>query len=216
MTEKTAWSKGGKPATKSDFKASEVVYVVPRLLPGGGIMATAVSDTTQSAAHLKERAKYTVSGTLTAVDLPNRKIALKSVSSDLRDITLAEDCEARVSGRDVPLTYLKPGQQITVHLRKNEEDEREARLITIVSKRTTKKYPIRTPIKKHLARRQLSRGSESPKSSTIVAPAFGLVLTDGILFQIPCGSANARVQHDGQNAAERQPDRFCRQANAGE
>src|SRR2546422_1045647 len=44
ITDKTIWSKGGKPASQDDFKAGEVVYVVPRLLPGGNIMATAVSE----------------------------------------------------------------------------------------------------------------------------------------------------------------------------
>src|SRR5207249_862075 len=148
VTEKTAWSKGGQPVTEEDFKAGEVVYVVPRLLPGGNVMAVAVSDSSQSATHLKERAKYTASGTLSAVDLPNRKIALKTISSDLRELKLAEDCEARVAGRAVPLTYLKAGQQVTAHLRKNEEDEREVKLITIVSKRLAKKPPAtKTPVK---------------------------------------------------------------------
>ena len=42
VTDKTNWSKGGKPAAASDFKAGDRAFVVPRLLPSGGVMALLV------------------------------------------------------------------------------------------------------------------------------------------------------------------------------
>ncbi|HZP81894.1 MAG TPA: hypothetical protein VFB21_09675, partial [Chthonomonadaceae bacterium] len=45
LSAKTRWSRGGKEIPASEFKAGDRVFVVPRALPSGALMARAVSDT---------------------------------------------------------------------------------------------------------------------------------------------------------------------------
>jgi Cu/Ag efflux protein CusF len=148
-TEKTAWSRAGKPAAALDFKPGEPVYVVPRLLPGGGVMAVAVSDASADAAKLKERSKTTVTGTIKSVDAEKRAIALRSTAGDERDLTASPDCAVRHNGKDVPFATVKPGLTVTVHLKRDETGERVARLITIKSARApARPAPAAKPMKK--------------------------------------------------------------------
>lgn len=148
VTEKTQLSLHGRPATVSDLKAGDRVYVVPRLLPGGNVMAIAISDAVDSAARLKERTRFTVTGTVKTMDAAKKTISLHSAAGDDRDIALASDCIARAASKDVPLTALRPGQTVTVHLTRNEEGEQVANRITIQTKRAPKRSGAKLPPKK--------------------------------------------------------------------
>ena len=139
ISEKTTWSRSGKPATHEDFKTGDKVYVVPRLLPSGGIFAVAVSDSTDSAAKLKERSKYSLKGTVKVINHEKRNLNLQTEAGDLRDLPIAEACTVRMNSRDVPLTSVKPGQQVSVRLKKNDEGEQEASRITIYTRKTAPK-----------------------------------------------------------------------------
>src|SRR5262249_13857654 len=68
ISEKTLWSKNGKEATARDFKPGDKIYVVPRALPSGSVMARAVADTPAGAAQLKERTATTVHGVVKELD----------------------------------------------------------------------------------------------------------------------------------------------------
>ena len=146
ITEKTACSKGGKPATTADFKPGSKVYVVPRMLPSGGIMAVAISETSESAAKLKERARSTLSGTVKAISAEKKTLSIRSVSGDDRDLNIAADVIVRHLSKDVPLTAVKPGQTVSLRLTRNEENEQVISKITIQSRKTiVKKLPAPKP-----------------------------------------------------------------------
>jgi hypothetical protein len=131
ITDKTLWARGGQPASAADFKTGETVYIAPRLLPGGGLMATAVSDLAEMTARLKERTRSSVSGTVKACDPAKRTLSLRSVAGDERDFSMADDCLVRLASRDVPLTSLRAGQSVTLHLKRDEEGEQIITRITI-------------------------------------------------------------------------------------
>jgi hypothetical protein len=143
VTEKTAWQKSGKPAAATDFKAGDRVYVVPRLLPSGSIMASAVSDAQEGAAVLKERSRSTVSGVVKALDGPKRALRLHTVAGEEREIVLAPDVVVRQASKDVPLTILHPGLNVSVRLARTADNEVEASRITIQSRKTFAKKPAR-------------------------------------------------------------------------
>lgn len=143
ITEKTAWQKGGKPAAAADFKAGDRVYVVPRLLPSGGIMAMAVSDAPEGAAVLKERSRSTVSGVVKALDAGKRALHLHTAAGDEREIVLAADIIVRQASKDVPLTAVHPGQAVSVRLSRAADNELEASRITIQTRKTGSKKPAR-------------------------------------------------------------------------
>ena len=58
VSDKTTWSRNGKPATAADFKAGDKVCIIPRSLPSGAIMARAVSDTPQGCRAIKGAAGH--------------------------------------------------------------------------------------------------------------------------------------------------------------
>jgi len=133
ITEKTLWGKGGEVVSADDFTSGERVYVVPRLLPGGGVMAIAVSDAPGFAARLKERTRPTITGTVQAFDLAKKTLFLRSAAGDDRELVVGPDCLVRWTTRDMPLSVVRPGQNVTVHLRRNEEGEQVVVRITIHS-----------------------------------------------------------------------------------
>ncbi len=147
VTEKTAWARAGKPGSAADFKAGEKVYVVPRLLPSGGIMALAVSDSTNSAAILKERSRIYVTGTVMVINPEKRLLNFHSVAGDDRELPIAESCVVRKESKDQPLTAVKPGQTVTVRLARDEENEQHITRITIKTTKPAKTRPPATPKK---------------------------------------------------------------------
>jgi hypothetical protein len=156
VTDNTLWAKDGHPVAPVDFVAGDIVYIVPRLLPGGSVLAVGVSDTKEMAARLKERSRFTVTGTLKTVNLATRAVSLHTLAGDSRDITLLPDCVVRRAAKDVAFGALKAGQTVTVHLTRNDEGEKVGKQITIQTKRPAKKPPKKKP--------QDSRLSFSPNS----------------------------------------------------
>jgi hypothetical protein len=142
ITEKTSWAKGGKPATPADFKPGSKVYVAPRMLPSGGIMAIGISETAESTAKLKERAKPTISGTVKAISAEKKTLSIHSVSGDERSLNIATDVVVRHLSKDVPLTAVKAGQTVSLRLTRNEENEQVVSKITIQSRKTIAKKPV--------------------------------------------------------------------------
>lgn len=147
ITEKTSWAKSGKPCSAADYKAGEKVYIVPRLLPSGGVMAIAVSDSTNYAAILKERSRIYVTGTVKSINVEKRLLNLLSVAGDDRELPIAEPCIVRKESKDQPLTAVKPGQTVTVRLARDEENEQHITRITIKTTKSTKSRPPATPKK---------------------------------------------------------------------
>jgi hypothetical protein len=139
ITERTQWSRRGKSVSPGDFKPGESVYVAPRLMARGRILAVAVSDAANSANILKERTRPTVTGEVTTVDLAARTLALRTVAGDARELALSPDCKVRQSSKDVSPNSLRAGQVVTAHLRRNEQGERLVTLITIQTKRGGKR-----------------------------------------------------------------------------
>lgn len=150
VTDKTQWSKGGKAAAPADFKAGDKVYVVPRLLPGGATMAMAISDASNDAAKLKERARFTVSGTIRQLNVEKRTLAIHTTAGDDRELALLPDCAIRMAGKDVPLSYLRPGQAVSLHLSRDDAGDQVVKQVTIKGK-TTKKLPSKAGTKKPAA-----------------------------------------------------------------
>lgn len=144
VTEKTSWQKGGKPAAPTDFKTGDRVFVVPRLLPGGNIMAMAVADASEGAAVLKERSKATVSGTVKAIDAAKHALQMHTSAGEDRDLQLAPDVVVRLGSKDVPLTSVRPGQAVSVHLTRSAEDELVASRITIQTRKSAARKPAKT------------------------------------------------------------------------
>ncbi len=122
ISDKTRWSKGGKEAAPEDFKAGETVYIVPRGLPNGAIMARAVADSEQAAARLKERLARSLHGTLQGLDTTQHQITLLTAAGETRILPYTEETEVRQGGKTLPLAALKPGQRVSVSIRRNEAD----------------------------------------------------------------------------------------------
>jgi hypothetical protein len=141
ITEKTTWRKRGAPAAPGDFKAGDVLLVVPRMLPGGGIMATAVSDGAEGAALLKERTKTSVPGTVRSLDAAKHILLLHTAAGEDREIALAPDVIVRQAAKDVPLTSVHAGQLVSVRLSRNSENELTGSRITIQSRKSAAKKP---------------------------------------------------------------------------
>ncbi|MGC8667437.1 MAG: DUF5666 domain-containing protein [Chthonomonadales bacterium] len=152
VTSKTLWGKENKPAQPNEYTVGDRVYVAPRPLPSGGLMAAAVADTPAFAARLKERTRSTVTGTIAAVDPTKRELTLHTLAGDERQVKLAADCVVREAARDVKTTFLRPGLRVTVHLRRDAEGEQTATRITIQKRKTgaaASGSPARPLLKKH-------------------------------------------------------------------
>jgi hypothetical protein len=145
VTDKTLWAKDGKEAAASDYAPGDAVYVVPRLLSNGNVMAVAIADTKAMAARLKERSMFTLTGTVKAFHAAERSVRLRTKAGDDREITLLADCVVRRAAKEVPLTALRIGQTVTVHIARTEEGERVGKKITIQTKRTAKKPAPKKP-----------------------------------------------------------------------
>lgn len=141
ITEKTLWARAGKDATPSSYKAGDVVFVTPRLLPGGAVMAIAVSDTAADAARLKERARSTVSGTVRSFDLATKTLAVLTAAGDDRRFSLDAGVVIRMASKPVPVSALRPGAPVTVHFRRTLEGDEAAFQITIQTKRPARPRP---------------------------------------------------------------------------
>lgn len=131
VTGKTAWGFGAKVADASAAKVGARLFVAPRLLPGGGVMAMAAADTRAFCLVLQERSRPTAKGTIAAVNAGAGQLTLKAVSGDVRGLKLADKVVVRRGGKDVGVQALRVGLRVTLHLRASDLGEREVSLVTI-------------------------------------------------------------------------------------
>lgn len=148
VTATTSWRKSGGPAQPADFATGSRVWVAPRLLPNGRIMAVGVADTRQGAEGLRERSRPTVTGRLTLVDVAARKIAIVSASGEAHEAVWHDAPRVRREGRDVPLGTLAVGQWVTAHLKKDGAGGRLLTLLTIKPKPPTPTSASKAPVKR--------------------------------------------------------------------
>jgi len=144
ISEKTRWEKGGKEVDSTAFKPAERVFVVPRSLPSGSIMARAVADTTAGAAQEKERMAASVHGTILKVEMAAHKLTVKTAAADTRNLAFTDETEVVLAGKNVPLATLKTGLHISARVRHEPGGDEEAWRITIETSRrpsTAKKTP---------------------------------------------------------------------------
>ncbi len=113
----------GDARSLAELKPQMTVFVAPRLLPNGQAMARAISSTHEGAARLRERTMPTVTGTVRAVDGARRSVELDTRAGDRRVVRLANPCVVRRDGKDVPISQLRVGQWVTVHIRRLDEGE---------------------------------------------------------------------------------------------
>ena len=135
ISDKTRWDKAGKEVDASAFKPGDHVYVVPRSLPSGSIMARAVADSTSGAAQEKERLALSVHGTITSIDMAAHKCVLKTVAGDTRTLAFSDALEIVASGKTLPQTALKSGLHVAARIRHEAGGDEVIWRITIESLR---------------------------------------------------------------------------------
>ena len=133
-SEKTMWSKGGKDAAASDFKAGDRIYVLPRSLPSGAVMARAVTDTPGAGAQMKERQATSVHGVIKSVDPATFTLTVLTVANDTRALQGSADTEVVQKSRAVGWPALKPGQNVGARLHHNDAGESVCWKVTIETK----------------------------------------------------------------------------------
>lgn len=131
VTPKTLWGAGGKAVGAPVGKAGDRVFVAPRLLPSGGIMAVAVADTKSLCQMLLERSRPTCKGVVAAVNAAERRLTVKSGLGDIRELRWSEKVVVRRGGHDVTTQSLHTGAHVVVHLKSGTSGEREVSRITI-------------------------------------------------------------------------------------
>lgn len=148
VSEKTMWRKAGKEAEAGAFKPGDRVYVVPRSLPSGKIMARAVSDSAAGAAQEKERTAASVRGVLLSVDPAAHRLSMKTAAGDTRSLAYSDETELLQSGKTLPLTKLKPGLAISARLRHEAGDDVVVWRVTIEAARKSAPVKRRPSTKK--------------------------------------------------------------------
>jgi hypothetical protein len=146
ISDKTHWSKNGKDALPTDFKAGDAVTILPRGLPSGNIMAVVVADSAQEAARTKERHARSVYGQITELNKETWRIVVALNPQDTREFTYSPKTLVTLSSRPVTVGTLKIGQKIRASLKQLEDNLPEAYRITIESKKAVAaKTSAKTP-----------------------------------------------------------------------
>jgi len=139
VTDKTRIELGGKKAGREELAQGMKVWIAPRLLPNGSAMATAIGDTQQGAARLRERSRPTVSGTVEEWEAASRKLTLRTVAGDTRVLTLPAGCGIRREGKNVDVSHIHKGLPVTAHVRRSADGAETVALLTL--KPPTKRAP---------------------------------------------------------------------------
>lgn len=148
ISEKTRWEKAGKEVDAAAFKPGDHVYVVPRSLPSGSIMARAVADTTSGAAQEKERLALSVHGTITSVDPAAHKCVMKTVAGDTRSLAYSDETEMVQNGKSIPVSSLKSGLHVAARIRHEAGGDEVVWRITVESARKPAAPKKKSPIVK--------------------------------------------------------------------
>jgi len=145
ISDKTRWEKAGKEVDAAAFKPGDHVFVVPRSLPSGAIMARAVADSTAGAAEEKERLATSVHGVISSVDMAAHKVVLKTAAGDTRNLAFNEETELIVAGKSQPQSGLKAGLRVAARIRHEAGDEVTWRFTVETQRKPTvtrKKTPV--------------------------------------------------------------------------
>jgi hypothetical protein len=147
ISEKTRWEKAGKEVEAAAFKPGDHVYVVPRSLPSGSVMARAVADSTGGAAQEKERLATSVHGTVAGIDTAAHKLTLRTLAGDTRNFAFDDETELVASGKQQPIGTLKAGAHVAVRVRHEAGGEELVWRITIETgrKSTSTRKRVSTP-----------------------------------------------------------------------
>ena len=131
LSEKTRWERDGKEVAASAFKPGDGVYIVPRALPSGNVMARAVANSSKGAEQEKERTAASVHGVILGLDPPNFKLTLKTLAGDTRNLALTDETEVKLNSKPILITDLKPGQHVSARLRHGDGGDEIAWRITV-------------------------------------------------------------------------------------
>ncbi len=143
LTPRTQWDRKGAAVQGTAYKPGDRVVVVPRPLPGGGVMALAVSDNAADIALLKERSRSIVTGAATAWDPANSILTVKTVAGDARRFKLTQSTFLTASGKAAPASALGVGTRVTVHFHRTGSPVEQATRITIKSVLRRMRQPAR-------------------------------------------------------------------------
>jgi hypothetical protein len=152
ISDKTRWEKAGKEVEPSAFKAGDHVYIIPRSLPSGSIMARAVADTNAGAVQEKERLATSVHGTIASVDMAAHKLVMQTVAGDTRSLAFGEDTEVVRSSKPQPLSTLRPGLHVAARIRHEAGGDETVWRITIEAPRKSSPARKRVPSGKGVAK----------------------------------------------------------------
>ena len=145
VSDKTRWAKGGKEADAAAFKVGDHVFVVPRSLPSGAVMARAVSDSMTGAAQEKERLAPSVHGAVVSADLSAHKLVLKTLAGDTRSLAFSDETEVVSGGKPAPLTILRPGLRVVARVRHEAGGDETVWRVTVETSRKLPSVKKRPP-----------------------------------------------------------------------
>ncbi|MCL5283898.1 MAG: DUF5666 domain-containing protein [Armatimonadetes bacterium] len=131
ITPRTQWNRKGAAVRDSAYKPGDSVVVVPRPLPGGGVMALAVTDNAADIALLKERSRTIVTGNVTAWDAANSFLTLKTIAGAVRRFKLNQSTSITDSSKQAAASALGVGTRVTVHFHRTGALVEQATRITI-------------------------------------------------------------------------------------
>ena len=137
ISDKTRWEKSGKEVDSTAFKPGDRVFIVPRSLPSGSIMARAVADTTSGAIQEKERLAASVHGTIVKVDPAAHKLLLKTLALDTRSLAYTDETEVVISGKPAPFSALHAGVHVVARIRRQVGDEEVWRITVETARKST-------------------------------------------------------------------------------
>ncbi len=131
LSEKTRWERDGKEVAASAFKPGDGVFIVPRALPSGNVMARAVANSSKGAEQEKERTATSVHGVILALDPANFKLTLKTLAGDTRNLALTDETEVKLNSKPILITDLKPGERVSARLKHGDGGDEIAWRITV-------------------------------------------------------------------------------------
>lgn len=137
LSEKTRWERGGKEVAASAFKPGDAVFIVPRALPSGNVMARAVADSPTGAEQEKERTATSVHGVILSLDPHNFKLILKTLAGDTRNLALTDETEVKLNSKPILITDLKPGERVSARLKHGDGGDEIAWRITVENGKKT-------------------------------------------------------------------------------
>lgn len=167
LSEKTRWERGGKEVAASAFKPGDGVYIVPRALPSGNVLARAVADSSKGAEQEKERTATSVHGVILSVDPPNFKLTLKTLAGETRNLALTDETEVKLNSKPILITDLKPGERVSARLKHGDGGDEIAWRITVENgKKSGSKTRKTASTKRKLPVAIKDDGHTTPKTSS--------------------------------------------------